>query len=372
MIKAAFTLAIAAISVAPAAARTIYVSPSGADANTCLTSAKPCATIQGAMYKTLPGDVVTIGAGTYSKPVWISRGGTKTAKITYAFAAGARVASDPTDTKTAFTFDVAAPWVRVLNGEFVGSLQYFKYADALAAYTQGKAPKNMALNQYCIAVHASHVQIASNYVHDCSGAGIYAQDVDDVSISGNRVVRTGWWTSEDPSAIDIHYGKTPTDGEPVRGFTIVGNTVTDSANAIPFWSDPKGTLPTDGNGIMVDMLQGHQAAYAGHVVIQSNTVTRSGGSGIRAYKSTGADMVGNTVSDSGSCMVTGANCGNQNNGELNYNTAAGTMMTNIVTAPAGKRAAFLYASLKVVEHNNTFTGVVDMRGLTMSPTDILK
>jgi hypothetical protein len=372
-------LAVALIA-APVGARDIYVSPKGADTNSGLTAAAPLATIQAAMYKTLPGDTVRIGAGTYAKAVWISRAGTPAAKITYTCDANARIT---TDHKSVYLFDIAAPYNRIVNCDVSGGADQITYAQALAQYFPAKGPQSgdawAAMNQYCITVHAPHVQVASNHVHDCPGAGIYAQDTDDISIGGNTVERSAWWSSGDTSAIDFHYGKSPTDGTKAVGVTIYSNIIRQSANAIPFWSDPAGTKPTDGNGIIVDLAQGHDKSYTGVVTITGNVVSDSGGSGIRAYGSAHVVMIRNTVTGSNSfcpasAVAAGADCGGQNNGELTFNTSSsGQMIGNTATAPAStKRAAFVYASTGIVESANTFKGVVELRGMTVSPTDVVK
>ncbi|USI71607.1 right-handed parallel beta-helix repeat-containing protein [Sphingomonas morindae] len=351
-----------ALFATPAAARTIYVSPGGNDTNNCLSTGQACRTIRQAVYRTQPGDQVLIAKGDYVGPTWIGRGGAEGKPVVYNFAAGARLVHDPADDKSLFTLDVAAPYVRILNGEFVGTLQSITLDQAQANYraekATGKAPTHQRFNQYCIAIHADHVQVASTYVHDCSGAGIYAQNVDDVEIAGNRVERTCWWTLQDPSAIDFHYGRTPLDGKP-KGVRILNNTVRDTANLVPFWMDPLGAKPTDGNGIIVDLAQGHDAAYAGTVLIQGNTVERSGGSGIRAYGSKLVTMAKNIVTGSHTCPIDGASCGDEN-GELNFNASTGAVNGNTASITGGRRALFVYKS-QVLQGANTLNGVVDVR-----------
>src|SRR6185437_2543349 len=53
-----------AMNLSGAAARTLYISPSGSDANAC-TVAAPCRTFNRAYRAAAPGDSVQIGAGTY-------------------------------------------------------------------------------------------------------------------------------------------------------------------------------------------------------------------------------------------------------------------------------------------------------------------
>jgi hypothetical protein len=58
------------ISLMPAsisqAAGPWYVAPGGDDSNTCLSPASPCATINGAIEKATPGDIIYLAAGTYT------------------------------------------------------------------------------------------------------------------------------------------------------------------------------------------------------------------------------------------------------------------------------------------------------------------
>ena len=58
---------LAALLCAPgfAAAATLFVAPTGSDGNTCLAPDAPCATLQSAVDKASPGDVVRVGVGAY-------------------------------------------------------------------------------------------------------------------------------------------------------------------------------------------------------------------------------------------------------------------------------------------------------------------
>ncbi|USI73228.1 right-handed parallel beta-helix repeat-containing protein [Sphingomonas morindae] len=362
MSVAAALLWLQPLPAAPLSARPLYVNARGSDQADCAIPARACATVQRAMLMTQPGDVVHIAKGRYAAPIWIGRPGLPGAPITYVFDPGAQVVHPPTNDSSAFSFDILAPYIRIFNGEFIGTLGSISYEEARANYRLEKAsgvqPTHKRFTQYCLVIHASHVMVANNYVHDCAGAGIYAQDVDDVEINGNRVERTGWWSMQDPSAIVFHYGLTA-PGVAARGVRIINNVVRDSANTIPFWMDALDARPTDGNGIIIDLAQGHQADYAGPVLIKGNQVQRSGGSGIRAYHSENVAMIGNTVSGSHRCPVPEADCGAEN-GELNFNASTGSAQGNVAVADGGNRALFVYRG-KVRLGANMLIGLVEIR-----------
>ncbi len=65
----------------PAKATTYYVSKTGNDANAC-TQVSPCLTIMHAYSLASPGDVVSVGSGTYSESLSLNRAGSSSAPIT--------------------------------------------------------------------------------------------------------------------------------------------------------------------------------------------------------------------------------------------------------------------------------------------------
>jgi hypothetical protein len=72
-----------AATIIPARAATYYVSKSGSDSNACTQSA-PCLTIaKGATKATQPGDIVQVGAGTYSERITVTTSGSASGKITF-------------------------------------------------------------------------------------------------------------------------------------------------------------------------------------------------------------------------------------------------------------------------------------------------
>lgn len=64
----------------PARATTYYVAKTGNDANAC-TQVSPCLTISHAYGLAAPGDVVSVGAGTYSESLSLNRAGSSSAPI---------------------------------------------------------------------------------------------------------------------------------------------------------------------------------------------------------------------------------------------------------------------------------------------------
>jgi parallel beta-helix repeat protein len=73
--KTCTALAVLSLASAPAWAVTYYVSPSGNNANAGTSVSAPLKTIQSAMDRVVPGDVVYVRGGTYREQVEVKRGG---------------------------------------------------------------------------------------------------------------------------------------------------------------------------------------------------------------------------------------------------------------------------------------------------------
>jgi photosystem II stability/assembly factor-like uncharacterized protein len=174
----------------PLCATDYFVATNGNDnANNGLTAARPFRNIARAVTAALPGDTVTVAAGTYNETVSIPalRSGTVLAPITYRSVTrgAARIVGQFRILASNITisgFDIANP------------------------------------NQSGIIVSSDRVRILNNDIHNCSGHGISAVSFDYLTIEGNRLFRNGQQNSSQASGISLYQ---PVAADQAPGFHII-------------------------------------------------------------------------------------------------------------------------------------------------------
>src|SRR6478609_5485108 len=115
------TLAIACLIASPVLAAEFHVSPNGNDA-AAGSAAKPFKTISAAAQKAMPGDSVTVHAGTYRERINPPRGGTSPSqRITYQAAKGEKVVITGSDSFTSWEKVSGDTWKLVLPSSYFGS-----------------------------------------------------------------------------------------------------------------------------------------------------------------------------------------------------------------------------------------------------------
>ncbi|MFI8287618.1 right-handed parallel beta-helix repeat-containing protein [Streptomyces sp. NPDC085614] len=289
---------------AHAADRTWFVSPSGNDSNPGTSAGAPFRTIQKAADSAGPGDTVSIMNGTYSEPaagsnvVTVKRSGRPGAPITFTAHPGHHPVIHPVKAWNGISVH-GASYISIKNLEVHGN----NAALTLAGAERGAKKGDPIYNTNCISVERNrstgalshHITVTGNEVHGCAGGGISAIDADHVTISGNHVYSTSWYTVYATSGISV---LTPRDvgGADARTYKIrvTGNRVHDNETKIK-WE--RCRCYSDGNGIIIDTLKGDadHPAYKGRVLVADNLSYDNGGSGIHSYKSQHVDIVHNTA-----------------------------------------------------------------------------
>ncbi|MET9904767.1 sigma-70 family RNA polymerase sigma factor [Streptomyces sp. NPDC006446] len=300
----------APVSRTPAPAKTLaptyFVSSTGSDSNPGTSAASPFRTLQKAADLAGPGDVVAVMNGTYTEPrkganvLTIKRSGRPGAPITFTAYPGHRPVLSPRTAWNGISI-YGASHIVIKNLEVKGN----NAALSLAAAERSSSKTDPTYNTNCISVEKDresgafphHVDIISNLVHDCPGAGISAIEADHVNIIGNHVHSNAWFTVYGSSGISI---LTPHDtggsGPQTYKIRITGNRVHDNETKVK-WEGCR--CYSDGNGIIIDTTKGDprrgRPAYNGRVLVANNISYDNGGSGIHAYKSQHVDIVHNTA-----------------------------------------------------------------------------
>ncbi|GHH43920.1 hypothetical protein GCM10017774_42410 [Lentzea cavernae] len=290
---------------ANAAATTYFVSPSGSDNNAGTSAAQPFKTIQKASDSTNPGDVVQLMNGTYRETgtgrdvLNITRSGTADAPITYQAFPGHKPVLNPVTGWHGIRI-TGASHIKVSGLEVAGDSTSINLDEARKQAGQ----KKPVFNTNCIGAYkdeksgkaSHHLEITGNHVHHCPGGGISAIDADHVTIDGNRVHSTSWYTEYATSGISILRALDNGPGDPSQyKIRITGNVVYDNETKVIWTQVGKHS---DGNGIIIDTLKdkdNSDPAYKGRVLVANNLSLDNGGSGIHSYKSQHVDIINNTA-----------------------------------------------------------------------------
>ena len=244
---------------APVASVTYYVSGSGNDSNDGLTPATAFLTLQHAAGLTQPGAIVYVMNGTYTNScpsctvLDISIPGTPSAWITYQAYPGQSPVISFNGWEGIF-FEPTAAYIQLSGLTVVGNNYNVTLAQALA---QSYTSPDPAFNGNCIAldgrqgtstVRPNHIKILNNTVYACGGGGIGTAWSDYVTISGNTIYDTSWYSIYGSSAIST-WENWNADSNTGYKMIITGNRIFGNANLVPTLGSP---VATDGEGIIVD------------------------------------------------------------------------------------------------------------------------
>lgn len=305
-------VAVTANYVAPHTPTAYYVSGTGSDSADGLTTATAFLTLQHAANVTQPGDTVYAMNGTYTNScascdvVDITTPGTASAWITFTAYAG----QTPTisfNGWAGFSIHPSAAYVEVSGFTVIGNNANVTLAGALAQSTTNPDP---AYNGNCIVVDGRnstgtapphHIHILNNVVSECGGGGIGTAWADYVTISGNTIFNSAWYSIYGASAISTweNWNLDSTTG--YRMF-ITGNRIYLNAELVPV----AGTNPpqiTDGEGIIIDSTRNSAynptndslAPYTGRTLIANNVIYSNGSAAIETFESDHVDVVNNST-----------------------------------------------------------------------------
>jgi parallel beta-helix repeat protein len=276
---------------------TYYVSGSGNDNNSGLTTSSPFRTIQRAADLTNPGDTVSIMNGTYTNltqagsVVSVRRSGTANAWITYKAHTGHYPKIQHNTWQGIGLSGVS--YINIRGIEIKGDNDNISYS---YAYSERYNTSNPRTNGTCISIDGRknsvhHINIENNRVYNCGGGGIAVMAADYVKLNNNTVFNNAWYGVYGGSGISFLNSRN-TDNNQGYKMYISNNKVYNNRQYIP-WNQA-GKI-TDGNGIIIDSsINGPNGAYKGRTLIANNISYQNGGAGIVAHQSEHIDIVNNT------------------------------------------------------------------------------
>ncbi|HEY6448696.1 MAG TPA: choice-of-anchor Q domain-containing protein [Acidobacteriaceae bacterium] len=358
---------------------TYYVSGTGSDSANGLSEATAFLTLQHAADVTQPGDTVYAMNGTYTNAcascdvVDISTPGAADAWITYeAYPGQTPVVSF--NGWAGFSIHPTAAYIEVSGFTIVGNNYNVTLAQAQQQSTTNPDP---AFNGNCIVSDGRqgtatqkphHLKFLNNTIYACGGAGIGTIQSDYITIAGNTIYDSAWYTIYDGSAISTFqdWNDDSTTGDKI---VITANRIFGNQNLIPFLNT--GQI-TDGEGIIVDTNRNsaYQASigippYTGRTLIDNNVIYGNGSAAIEAFESDHVDVVNNsTYNDVLNANVSGR-------GEMNLNEASDVnVINNIFYASAGQNPAVVCcnASSLLFDYNVYFNGT--NKGMTSGAHDV--
>lgn len=332
---------------------TYYVSPTGNDANTGLSSAAAFRTIQRGGDLLQAGDILQLAGGDYiqpdsSKAVFrIKRSGNAGAWITIRAASGQKPRLVCRN-RLGIQID-SSSYILIQGLELQGNnLQL----DSAWAMGQGGNSTNPLTNGVGILIgglgrYSHDIEIRDNSIHDFPGAGIASVNADYLRIQGNTIHDNALYSPKAGSGISTYQNWNSNSGAGYHN-RILANRIYRNRNLVA--SLTIGTI-TDGNGIIVDDSRNSKngatiGVYNGRTLIANNLVYENGGRGIHVYRSDHVDIVNNSTYHN-SLHPTGTK------GEITIVVAGDVKATNnILVSITGGRANQLYEATSVVNDYN--------------------
>jgi hypothetical protein len=358
-----------------------YVSGTGSDSVNGLTEATAFLTLQHAANVTQPGDTVYVMNGTYKNSrlggdvLDITTSGTANAWITFTALPGQTPKIQFNGWQGIHILSTAA-YIEVSGFAIEGN----NYSVTLAgAHKQSTTKPDPAYNGNCIASDGRqgtatqkphHLRILNNTIWACGGSGIGTIQSDYVTISGNTIYDSAWYSIYGSSGIST-FENWNSDNSTATKMLITGNRIFENGQLIPTASD--GVI-TDGEGIIVDSCRNASyqpeigiAAYTGRTYIANNVIYGNRSSAIEAFQSEHVDIAYNsTFDDLHEPVLSGR-------GEVFVNAASDVnVIGNILYAAKGQNPVVVLKSASGVQldYNLYYNGVLAV-GTVSGPHDAM-
>jgi hypothetical protein len=297
--------------IAPTSAVTYYVSGTGNDSADGLTIATAFLTLQHAANVTQPGDTVYVMNGTYSNScpscdvLDITLPGTATNWITYKAYPGQAPIISFNGWEGIF-FEPTAAYVEVNGFTVIGNNANVTLAQALAQSTSNPNP---IFNGNCIAsdgrmgtatVRPNHIRILNNIISECGGGGVGTAWSDYVTISGNTIYNSAWYSIYGASAIST-WENWNSDSSTGYKMIITANRIYGNEELVPVFDNNPPEI-TDGEAIIIDSTRNSAynstndplPPYTGRTLIANNVIYNNGSSAIEVFESDHVDVVNNS------------------------------------------------------------------------------
>jgi hypothetical protein len=301
--------AVTASYVAPASPVTYYVSGAGSDAANGLSTTTAFLTLQHAANLTQPGDTVYAMNGTYTNTcascavLDLTIPGTPSQWITYKAYPGQTPQISFNGWEGIF-FEPTAAYIEVNGFNILGNNYNVTLQQAQNQSTSNPDP---AFNGNCIdadgrsgtaTVRPNHLRILNNVIGACGGAGVGTAWSDYVTISGNTIYDSAWYSIYGASGIS-NWENWNADSSTAYKMVITGNRLFGNKQLVP----TAGTgVILDGEAIIIDSTRNSVynstndplPAYTGRTLIANNVIYGNGSSAVEVFESDHVDVVNNS------------------------------------------------------------------------------
>ena len=255
-----------------------YVSPQGSNNNPG-TKEQPWQTIQYAVDKTAPGDIVFVEDGIYRESVVMTRSGSPGAYITLKAINkwGAKVEVPNGDGKVD-GIKAAANYLTIDGFEIYDPATDFGHTgNGITVYDN------------------HHVNVLNNKIHGFGGSGVQCGHFDHVLVENNVVYNNAKYNPNQSSGISMFQARA-VDNEPGYHVIVRNNRSFGNINIV-LSGNPIGT--TDGNGILIDDFQNAyddaHGPFPHRTLVENNLSYDNGGKGVQVFQSDYVDVFNNTA-----------------------------------------------------------------------------
>lgn len=366
----------------PPPAVTYYVSGTGSDSANGLSTSTAFLTLQHAESVTQPGDTVYGMNGTYTNScascavLDITIPGTPNNWITFQAYPGQNPVISFNGWEGIF-FEPTAAYVEVNGFTVIGNNGNVTLAQAQAQSTSNPDP---AFNGNCISadgrsgtatVRPNHLRILNNIISECGGAGVGTAWSDYVTISGNTIYNSAWYSIYGASGIS-NWENWNSDSSTGYKMFITGNRLLNNAQLVPTY--PDGVI-LDGEAIILDSNRNSAynstndplPPYTGRTFIANNVIYANGSSAIEVFQSDHADVVNNSsYQDVFNPPLTGR-------GEMNLNqTSDVNVINNIFYSTTGQNpvAVVPATTSAIVLNYNLYYNGANFGDVANGPNDL--
>lgn len=333
----------------------------GNDSNNGLSHETPFFSLQKAHDATIPGDIVFVMNGVYTKMdnesdvLQISISGNQNQWITYKNYENHQPIIQLGENNWQGIGVSGADYIIIDGFTIIGNNDQITLEYALSEQFNLDNPSTsgngigITIDEFIDIDRSHHVIIKNCKISKCGGGGIYTYQSDYITIENNVVFDCAWYSPYNNSGISMYQNWNSDQTVEIKNY-IIGNTCFRNENYVPRTFEGI-TAIADGNGIVIDDSRNTQfdsplGVYLGKTYVANNVVFDNGARGIHCYSSDNVVVANNTLYK---------NCQSPSiqNGELTAIEASNIVFANNIVFPDNNVPPIenFSASNLVVENN---------------------